>query len=207
MCIRDSAEELRAQGASPHYETGHYNFMIDFKKYVEHQGETFPYKPDDNDAFVAKLLEFRDSGEEPYGWLYVGGHDEYPGDQTGFHVEGTTIKAVFAGFNTTRDVDRDSFDELYDVHEGARAALKKAKQHLGGNIYQVTYYDDWMVAGGVFLRAAAENVSISLALACGFSNTMKWMTLSKIGKNLTSNAAQFAARGPLRVNSPRSSPT
>ena len=61
------AEELRAQGASPHYETGHYNFMIDFKRYVEHQGETFPYKPDDNDAFVAKLLEFRDSGEEPYG--------------------------------------------------------------------------------------------------------------------------------------------
>ena len=71
--------------------------MIDFKRYVEHQNLTFPYSPDNNDEFVAKLIEFRDSWE-PYGWLQVGGHDEYPGDQTGFHVEGNQIKAVFAGF-------------------------------------------------------------------------------------------------------------
>ena len=37
-------DELRAQGASPHYETGHYNFMIDFKRYVEHQNLTLPLR-------------------------------------------------------------------------------------------------------------------------------------------------------------------
>ena len=76
-----------------------------------------------------------------------------------------TIKAVFAGFNTTRDVDRDSFDELYDVHEGARAALKKANQHLGGNIYQVTYYDDWMVPTKAFYDSSRINIATAFAFA------------------------------------------
>ena len=189
------AAELRAQGAAPHYETGHYNFMIDFKKYVEWQNHTFPYMPDDNDAFVAKLVEFRDSWEPPYGWLHLGGQSEYPGDQTGFHVEGNTIKAVFAGFNTTRDVDRDSFDELYDVHEGARAALKKAKQFLGGHIYQVTYYDDWMVASKAFYDSSRINIvtAFAFALIIMLCATANWIvTLIAFGSLVTTVSTTLA---------------
>jgi len=188
-------DELRAQGASPHYESGHYNFMIDFKNYVLHQNLTFPYSPDDNDAFVAKLIEFRDSWEPPYGWLHLGGQSEYPGDQTGFHVEGNTIKAVFAGFNTTRDVDRDSFDELYDVHEGARAALKKAKQFLGGHIYQVTYYDDWMVASKAFYDSSRINIvtAFAFALIIMLCATANWIvTLIAFGSLVTTVSTTLA---------------
>jgi hypothetical protein len=189
------AAELRAQGASPHYETGHYNFMIDFKRYVEHQNLTFPYEPDNNDEFVAKLIEFRDSWEEPYGWLHVGGHDEYPGDQTGFHIEGNTIKAVFAGFNTTRDVDRDSFDELYDVHEGAQSALKKAKQFVGGHVYQVTYYDDWMVASKAFYDSSRINIvtAFAFALIIMLCATANWIvTLIAFGSLVTTVSTTLA---------------
>lgn len=159
------AAELRLQGAAPHYETGHYNFLIDFKRYVEWQGLAFPYAPTDPIDFAAKLVEFRDSEEAPYGWMYLGGQEEYPGDQTGFHVEGSTIKAVFAGVNTTRDADRDSFDELYEVHEGAIQALKKAKNFLGGPMYQVTWYDDWMVASKAFYDSSRINICTAFAFA------------------------------------------
>ena len=100
--------------------------------------------------------------------MYLGAH-ELRGDMTGFVLEGSVVKAAFAGFNTTVD-EGDSFKELWDFYDAGEKALKSARS-AGGALFsgrkpfQTMLYFDWMVASGVFLRAAAENITISLALA------------------------------------------
>ena len=161
-------EVIQAKGGAPHYETEHYNFMSDFKNYVEHEGSSFPYEPSDCDAFAAKLLEFRDSWDWPYGNMHDDAHG-LRGDMTGFVLEGSVVKAAYAGFNTTLSRS-DSFKELWDFYDAGESALKAARSSSGDLFagrkpYQTTEFNAWMVASGVFLRAAAENISISLALA------------------------------------------
>ena len=161
-------EVIQAKGGAPHYETAHYNFMSDFKNYVEYEGSSFPYEPSDCDAFAAKLLEFRDSWDWPYGNMHDDAHG-LRGDMTGFVLEGSVVKAAYAGFNTTLSRS-DSFKELWDFYDAGESALKAARSSSGDLFagrkpYQTTEFNAWMVASGVFLRAAAENISISLALA------------------------------------------
>ncbi|KAH8073783.1 hypothetical protein JL720_10854 [Aureococcus anophagefferens] len=161
-------EVIQAKGGAPHYETAHYNFMSDFKNYVEHEGSSFPYEPSDCGAFAAKLLEFRDSWDWPYGNMHDDAHG-LRGDMTGFVLEGSVVKAAYAGFNTTLSRS-DSFEELWDFYDAGESALKAARSSSGDLFagrkpYQTTEFNAWMVASGVFLRAAAENISISLALA------------------------------------------
>ena len=113
---------------------------------------------------------------------------------------------MFAGFNTTRDVDRDSFDELYDVHEGARAALKKAKQFLGGHIYQVTYYDDWMVASKAFYDSSRINIvtAFAFALIIMLCATANWIvTLIAFGVISDHRINDIGADGLLRLGTER----
>ena len=92
-------------------------------------------------------------------------------------------------------MDRDSFDELYDVHEGARAALKKAKQFVGGHVYQVTYYDDWMVASKAFYDSSRINIvtAFAFALIIMLCATANWIvTLIAFGSLVTTVSTTLA---------------
>ncbi|KAJ1448385.1 hypothetical protein M885DRAFT_147143 [Pelagophyceae sp. CCMP2097] len=173
-------ESLSSSGQMPQYETetNAYCFMSLFHKWALSKGLAVPYAATDEIEFASKLLEWRDSDDEPFGLRFLNAASAFYGENTGFVVSDGVVKAGWAGYNTSLNWDRATFVEMWEFHDDAQSAWGAAKRQGVDreDSYQTTENYSWMVASGVFYDAARSNLLISVCLAATvmFYVTLNW---------------------------------